>query len=176
MQKLQKQGVCSKVVGEGESSEGYNLTGKREERVKGNVKITIDDIKDEIIYWKSAVICYTLGSNPPQTVMEGYFKRIWGSLGIDKIAQVNRGVFIVRFHSLESKEKVVEKGVRLFDKVKPRSPDIMFNKQVVDKNFVCIRLINLDIKYWGQNAQTKIAGMIGNPLKVDRTTMQKQRL
>lgn len=54
----------SKIVGERETSEGYDLTGKREEQVKGNVKITMDDIKDKIIYWKSAVICYVLGSNP----------------------------------------------------------------------------------------------------------------
>lgn len=79
----------SKIVGNGESSEGYDLTEKRGKQVTGNVKITLDDIKDEIIYWKSAVICYVLDSNPPQIVMEGYFKRIWGTLGIDKIAQVN---------------------------------------------------------------------------------------
>lgn len=54
----------SKIVGEGETSEKYDLSGKREEQVKGNVKITMDDIKDKIIYWKSAVICYVLGSNP----------------------------------------------------------------------------------------------------------------
>lgn len=80
------------------------------------MKITMDDIKDEIIYWRSVVICYILGSNPRQTVMEGYFKRVWGSLGIYKIAQVNRGVFIVRFHSPENKERVVEEGIRMFDK------------------------------------------------------------
>jgi len=47
---------------------------------------------------------------------------------------------------------------------------------VVEKIPVWIRLMNLDIKYWGQNALTKIAGMVGNPLKADRATTQKQRL
>ncbi|XP_009610985.1 uncharacterized protein [Nicotiana tomentosiformis] len=138
------------------------------------------DIKDEIIYWRSAVIYYVLGSNPPQTVMEGYFKRVRGALGIDKIAQVIRGIFIVRFHSMENKEKVVEEGIRIFDKkpivVKPWRHVIRLDKQVVDKIPVWIRLMNLDIKYWGQNTLTKIAGMIGNPLKADRTTTQKERL
>lgn len=47
---------------------------------------------------------------------------------------------------------------------------------MVEKIPVWIRLMNLDIKYWGQNALTKIAGMVGNPLKADRATTQKQRL
>nr|XP_016439190.1 PREDICTED: uncharacterized protein LOC107765098 [Nicotiana tabacum] len=68
----------------------------------------------------------------------------------------------------------------MFDKkpmvVKPWRPDIKFDKQVVDKIPVWIRLMNLDIKYWGQNAVTKIAGMKGNRLKADRATTQKQRL
>ncbi|KAK6775973.1 hypothetical protein RDI58_026977 [Solanum bulbocastanum] len=44
----------------------------------------MDDIRDEVEYM--AVICYVLGSNPPQSVMKGYFKRIWKGMGIDKIA------------------------------------------------------------------------------------------
>lgn len=29
------------------------------------VQIDFDDIKDEIVYWESTVICYVLGANPP---------------------------------------------------------------------------------------------------------------
>ncbi|XP_019248678.1 PREDICTED: uncharacterized protein LOC109227944 [Nicotiana attenuata] len=81
---------------------------------------------------------------------------------------------------MENNEKVVEEGIKMFDKkpivVKPWRPDIELDKQVVDKIHVWIRLINLDIKYWGQNALTKIEGIIGNPLKADRATIQKERL
>lgn len=37
----------------------------------------MDDIKEEIKFWKNAVICYVMDFNPPQSVMEGYFRRIW---------------------------------------------------------------------------------------------------
>lgn len=84
----------SKVVGLIPDVEGLDLTS--DEVNKENVKITMEDIEDEIMYWKSTVICYVLGSNPPLPVIDGYFRRIWGSLGIDKVAQVNRGVFLVR--------------------------------------------------------------------------------
>lgn len=59
----------SRIIGKGKNTKGYNLTGKGGEQKKGNVKITMNDIKDEIIYWKSADICYVLGSNLPQTIM-----------------------------------------------------------------------------------------------------------
>lgn len=75
------------------------------------MKITVDDIKEEVEYWSSTIICYMLGSNPPLTVMDGYFRRIWGNMGIDKVALVNKGVFLVRFHTEESKIKVIEEGV-----------------------------------------------------------------
>ena len=50
-------------------------------------------------YWESAVVCYVLGANPPISVMEGYLKRIWGKLGIEKISLLNRGIFMVRMSS-----------------------------------------------------------------------------
>lgn len=45
-----------------------------------NVKITMEDIKEEIEHWNSAVVCYVLGSNPLQADMAGYFQRIWDHL------------------------------------------------------------------------------------------------
>lgn len=98
-----------------------------------------------------------LGSNPPQVVMEGYFKRIWGALGIDKIAQ----------------------RVRMFDRkpiaVKPWSQEVECNKESVEKIPVWARLNSLDIKYWGKNALTKVVGLIGKPLKADSATTKKER-
>lgn len=52
----------------------------------------------------SAVVCYVLGANPPLSVMEGYFKRIWGKLGLDKIAFMGKGIFIVRFTTVEGEQ------------------------------------------------------------------------
>ncbi|XP_060170335.1 uncharacterized protein LOC132601250 [Lycium barbarum] len=168
----------SKIVGAVPIREGFDLEG--DEASTTNVKITLEDIKDEVDYWSTAVICYVLGSNPPQSVMEGYFRRIWKPLGVNKIAQVNRGVFLVRFHNEEDKTTTVEGGVVMFDRkpivVKPWRPDIEITKETVDKVPIWIRLVGLDIKYWGKSALTKIAGMIGRPLKADRATTHKERL
>lgn len=74
------------------------------------VTISADGIQEEIEYWSSAVICYVLGANLPLTVMDGYFRRIWGKLGIDKIAMVGRGISLVKFINVEVSLKVPYEG------------------------------------------------------------------
>ncbi|KAH0711944.1 hypothetical protein KY289_007903 [Solanum tuberosum] len=105
----------------------------------------------------------------------------WSKIvGKGEATEVNRGVFLVRFHCQESRSKVVESGVQMFDRkpvvVKPWRLEIKLNKEVIDKVPIWIRLVGLDIKYWGENTLTKIAGLVGNPLKAGTTTTNKVRL
>lgn len=46
----------------------------------------------------------------------------------------------------------------------------------MDKVPTWIRLPNLDLKYWGKVALTKIAGFIGKPVKADTATTTRQQL
>ncbi|XP_075092350.1 uncharacterized protein LOC142172591 [Nicotiana tabacum] len=112
--------------------------------------------------------------------MEGYFNRIWGKLGIDIVSQVQRDVFLVRFHTIESRTKVVEGGVQMFDRkpviVKQWQPDIEMKKEIMDNIPVWIRLSGLNVKYCGKQALAKITGMVGNPLKADKVTTMKERM
>lgn len=82
-------------------------------------------------------ICYVLGSNPQLSIMDGHFRRILGNKGIDKVALVNNGVFLVRFQSEESKIKTVEEGVQMFDKmpvvIKPWKQDIDMKMRLLTK-------------------------------------------
>uniref|UniRef100_A0A803PAH1 DUF4283 domain-containing protein n=1 Tax=Cannabis sativa TaxID=3483 RepID=A0A803PAH1_CANSA len=45
------------------------------------VRITNDDIQDEVDFWKPSIACYVLGANPPLVVIEGFVRRMW----LDKI-------------------------------------------------------------------------------------------
>ncbi|XP_019266749.1 PREDICTED: uncharacterized protein LOC109244159 [Nicotiana attenuata] len=68
----------------------------------------------------------------------------------------------------------------MFDKkpivVKPWEPNVDDSKENMDRIPVWIRLKGLDIKYLGNNALTKISGLVGKPLKADRATTNKERL
>lgn len=54
----------SKVIGMPIPIEGYDLTINACSSSKTNVKITLDDVQDEIDYGSTTVIFYILGSNP----------------------------------------------------------------------------------------------------------------
>lgn len=43
-----------------------------EENTEINVKTTTEDIKDEVDYWTTVMVCYVLRSNLPHVVMDGY--------------------------------------------------------------------------------------------------------
>lgn len=45
---------------------------------------------------------YNFGVNLFLQVMDGFIRRVWGKLGIDKIVLVAKGIYIVRFNSFES--------------------------------------------------------------------------
>lgn len=70
------------------------------ESVKPKIKITDEDIAEEVQFWKSAMLCYVLGANPPLSVMEGYFRRTWQER-INKVGSPHYGFFLVRFHRME---------------------------------------------------------------------------
>lgn len=60
-------------------------------------RITKADVQSEIEYWSSVVYCHILGANPPYAVVNGYRRRIWKEIGIDKVLRVRNGLFLVRF-------------------------------------------------------------------------------
>lgn len=62
------------------------------------------------------MVCFVVGANPPLHVMDGFVKRIWKDLNIDKIGMVNKGVFWVRFNSKEFEDKACGVTDILYDK------------------------------------------------------------
>ncbi|KAM6558558.1 hypothetical protein CsatA_027797 [Cannabis sativa] len=43
---------------------------------RSKVKITNDDIKEEIDFWNPSIVCYVLGANPPLSILEGFARRM----------------------------------------------------------------------------------------------------
>lgn len=146
----------------------------------GTVKITFEDIKGEVEFWVNTVVCHVLGANPPLHVMEGFIKRVWGKYGIDRVALIGKGIFIVRFNSIESRNKELDEGIPMFDKkpviVKPWTTDLDIKKFDVRRVPIWVRLIELDLKYWGQSTLMKLGSMLGKPVKTDRATAMKELL
>ncbi|XP_056685651.1 uncharacterized protein [Spinacia oleracea] len=152
------------------------------------VIIELDDIEDEITFWKSAIVCYVLGANPPQHVMEGYVHRIWGKLGVDKVAMVGKGLLLIRFATMENCQKVINGGTQFFDSkpliIKPWFEEINYAKDPIKQVPVWIKLPGLEVKYWGEKSLFKIAGQVGHEgnisfgqaIRVDQATKNRDKL
>ena len=93
---------CASLV---DLEEGTDLKFVSAEFIDGEriAKIDREDVEAEIEYWQNAVICSVLGANPPSEIIQGFIKRIWGAFEIDKILQVRKGVFLIRFGNLQDK-------------------------------------------------------------------------
>lgn len=112
--------------------------------------------------------------------MEGFVKRVWGKFGIDRVALIAKGVFIVRFNSFENRNKVLDDGIPMFDRkpviVKPWSADLDIKKLDVNSVPIWVRLMELDLKYWGQNTLIKLGSLPGKSIKIDRATAMRELL
>ena len=79
--------------------------------------------------------------------MEGFICRIWGNMGVDKVAMVEKVIFIVRFTTMKNRDKVVDGGYPFFDgkpvMVKAWTRDMDFKRDEVRKIPIWIQL-NLD--------------------------------
>lgn len=146
---------------------------------KSCVKITEEDVEEEITFWNSAIVCYVLGANPPMNIIEGFFRRVWAGK-VDRVGSPRHGIFIVRFNSVEIRDDVLQKGVVFFNKrpviMKPWDAEVSLTKSDIRSVPIWIQLENLELKYWGEKILFKIVGQIGSPIKFDVYTKEKNRL
>ncbi|KAL2930965.1 hypothetical protein RDABS01_036375 [Bienertia sinuspersici] len=151
-----------------------------ETHVDAPVKIDLDDIDEELVYWSSAMVVYVLGANPPFSVFNGYCHRIWGKKGLDKVLLVGKGLYLVRFNSVEQREKIWNDEPKFFDSkpviMKRWDPDMELHKETIKTVPIWTRFPKLELKYWGHRSIHKLGDAIGTTLKVDRLTEQKERL
>ncbi|XP_060972340.1 uncharacterized protein LOC133038266 [Cannabis sativa] len=138
------------------------------------VKIDLEDIEDEINYWKPSLVCYVLGSNPPLHILEGFAKRKW-SEKVDKVKLLAYGVFLIRFHSIEQRDEVLNGGHIFFNRkpviMKPWDPNSSVKKEDVKLVPIWIQLEGLELKYWGEKSLFKIVRQLGKPIMVDAITV-----
>ncbi|XP_074277927.1 uncharacterized protein LOC141601533 [Silene latifolia] len=138
-----------------------------------------EDVEEEVEYWKQAVICFILGANPPWEIVEGFIRRIWTKYNIDKISFLPNGIFLVRFKTMEMKEKVLTSGHYLFDNkpmiVKSWEKDLEMKKGEVKSVPAWIRIHKLPLKFWGKSLP-KITSIVGKYIKSDVATEERTRL
>ncbi|CAO2817774.1 unnamed protein product [Amaranthus hypochondriacus] len=134
------------------------------------VKITFEDIAEEVTYWNSSVVCFVLGANPPLHVIEGFVTRIWKDYG----------VFLVKLKSIDDVHSACAMSGILFDKkpylVKPWKKNMSYDESALSSAPVWIRFPKLDVAYWGAPCLRKFVGMLGEVLRIDSATINYDKL
>ncbi|XP_062074115.1 uncharacterized protein LOC133778258 [Humulus lupulus] len=120
-----------------------------------------------------------MGANPPFAVFEGFVKRIWGHLGIERIVRMHMGLSIVKFNDEATRDFVLETGIVQFDKkpviVRPWTQDLD-TIRLVRSVPLWIRLPNLGLQYWGQKYLSALVSNIGKPIMVDKVTKERSMI
>ncbi|XP_062114119.1 uncharacterized protein LOC133825149 [Humulus lupulus] len=139
-------------------------------------RLDMEEVETEASFWKNAIVCIVLGANPPFRVFEGFVKRIWGNLGVDKIVRMHSGFTLVNFKDEATRDLILETGVIHFDKkpvvLRPWTPD-MDSVRMVRSVPVWIRLNGLGLQYWGKNSLSAMVSTIGRPVMVDKVTQSR---
>ncbi|XP_074299406.1 uncharacterized protein LOC141630497 [Silene latifolia] len=151
-------------------------TISEEEELSDLLQFTHEDIKQEVAFWNNSVFCYILGANPPAEIIENFVYRIWDQFGIDRVSFLDNGIFLVRFTKFENREALLNSGYYMFDNkpvvIRPWFPETELIKEKVDIVPVWARLSGIPLRFWGA-CLPKIAGLVGNFLRMDDATKDK---
>lgn len=126
-----------------------------------------------------AIVAYTVGFNPHISKFDGFCRRIWGKTNIDKVILIKKGIFLIQFLNNETKSKALKMSNILCDN-KPvfvnQWQDCMdYDSAEFHKVPIWVHLPHLPVKYWG-TALPKIVGLIGEPIRADAATMNRDRI
>ncbi|XP_062112794.1 uncharacterized protein LOC133823954 [Humulus lupulus] len=139
----------------------------------------VEEIEVEASFWNSVVVCMVLGANPPFAVFEGFIKRMWGKLGIERIARLNAGYTLVKFRDEVTRDLVLEAGVIHFDRkpviVRPWTTDLA-HMRLVKSVPVWVRLLGLGLQYWGTKCLSALVSTLGKPVLVDKVTKDRSMM
>uniref|UniRef100_A0A803Q799 DUF4283 domain-containing protein n=1 Tax=Cannabis sativa TaxID=3483 RepID=A0A803Q799_CANSA len=146
---------------------------------KQKVKITSEDIQEEVEYWTPSIVCYVLGANPPMTILDGYVRRVWKDR-VDKVGMISYGVFLVRFNSIADRDEILSGGYTFFNNrpviMRAWDPNKNFRKEDIHSVPIWVQLQGLELKYWGEQVLFRIIRQIGEPVMLDSFTKAKEKL
>uniref|UniRef100_A0A803NJE0 DUF4283 domain-containing protein n=1 Tax=Cannabis sativa TaxID=3483 RepID=A0A803NJE0_CANSA len=140
---------------------------------------TNHEIEVESSFWKSSIVCIVLGANPPFRVFEGFIKRIWENLGIEKIVRMHSGFTLVSFRDEATSDIILETVVIHFDKkpvvLRPWTADLD-TAQMVKSVSVWVRLNGLGLQYWGKKNLSALLSTIGKLIMVDKVMLERSMI
>ncbi|XP_074293387.1 uncharacterized protein LOC141620408 [Silene latifolia] len=134
------------------------------------------ELRSRTDYWKQALYGYVLGVNPPREVLDGFLRRTWQAYEVSKISFVPNVLFMVRFGKAEHLQLVLKNGMFLFNRkpliLRAWDPNDKISKIKVKAVLIWVKLVGLDLKFWGAKCLEKLASLIGKFVRIDDLTVE----
>lgn len=129
------------------------------------VELVQEDIDSEIDKWKYAAITYVIGGSPTIGAMERFLATQGNFSAKPKVFYHDAGYFVINFSCLEERNLVMYSGPHMLNNrpviIKAWTADFDFDAEDLKTIPIWIKLPNLPLSYWSENALSKIRSGLG---------------
>lgn len=145
--------------------------------IRNNVKcaeITSSLINSAKLKWDNSVVLYVLGSKPYYPYFKAYIDRVWKPTGSFQIFSKDNGFYVVKFEEKNDCDRILDNGPYYYDRklimMRRWFPGLKLTKEFLQTVQIWVRLLNLNLDHWTKESISRIASIIGRPIKMDYVT------
>lgn len=131
-------------------------------------------ISDARNQWRNAIVVYVVGPKPYYPYFKEYILRVWKPMGEFSIFSMENGFYVIKFSKEKDCLNVLEGGPYYYNKklmmMKRWNPGMQLNKDLLKTIPIWIRLPNLPLDFWTEEGISRIASVLGTPIRLDKFT------
>lgn len=124
--------------------------------------------------WDNAIVVYVVGPKPYYPYFKDYILRVWKPDDDFSIYSKENGFYVIKFNNKKDRDKILEGGPYFYNKklmtMKRWSLGMQLNKELLHTIPIWIPLPNLPLDYWTEEGISRIASVLGTPIRLDKVT------
>ncbi|GAV76256.1 DUF4283 domain-containing protein/zf-CCHC_4 domain-containing protein [Cephalotus follicularis] len=139
-------------------------------------KVALNGAKE----WEHSIVAFLVGKKLPNRDVLQILQRKWGQVGRFSIHVAGNGVFLARFENRQARDWVLDNGP--WDvwgyhlAIRPWSRDMSLSLGECKSMPLWVKLKGVPIQFWNKVGLSYIASVLGKPLHMDVTTMNRHAL
>ncbi|GAV91594.1 Exo_endo_phos domain-containing protein/DUF4283 domain-containing protein/zf-CCHC_4 domain-containing protein, partial [Cephalotus follicularis] len=140
------------------------------------LKVATNGVKE----WEHSIVAFLVGKKLPNKNVIQILERKWGQVGSFSIHVAGNGVFLVRFENRQARDWVLENGP--WDvwgyhlAIRPWRQCMPLSLGECKSMPVWVKLKGVPIQFWNKVGLSYIASVLGKPIQMDATTMNRYAL
>lgn len=129
--------------------------------------------------WNSALIGMVEGASPSYIEVVKYSRNAWKDVGVARVHQLRKGIFLFDFNGEEDKAKILDGRWAVYNRfpliLKPWRSGMDINK-CFDKLPIWVQFPGLNLDLWTTRNLSRVASYVGVPIISDACTAVRDRL